>query len=156
MKRIHSLVALSALVITGAGCAANPLVGSWEQPSGSGGFTFTTTINLAADGTATLTIAGSGSCSGMQTYQGITWSSSSTTLTFSAPSTGPSCSGMLTCMAAGTSVNIDCTQTQSMSQQTNGACTYALSNNNNTLTISACSGGGMSGTQTYTRAGSGS
>jgi hypothetical protein len=147
MKRIHSLCALSALVIAGAGCAANPLVGSWEQTTMNSGLTFTTTINLAGDGTASMTLAGSGSCTGMQTYQGITWSSSATTLTFSGTA---SCSGMVTCMVAGTSVDVTCQQT--MQQMMNGACSYTLSDSNNSLTISQCSGSTMMTTaSTFTR-----
>ena len=146
MKRNLSLGILSALALVGAGCAANPLVGDWRNPQSCGGVEITSTLHLGADGTAMITLAGSGGCTGMQTYQGTTWTSSATTITLSGT---PSCSGMIMCTIGGTTVNIDCSQT--MNSTMTGACSYTLSNENNTLTTSACAGSTGGGATSFTR-----
>jgi hypothetical protein len=142
MKRISSLV-LGALLLVGAGCAGNPLVGEWQYSQSVGTASFSATYNLAGDGTGTLTAAGSGACTGTQTYQGFTWSSSATTITFTGT---PSCTGSISC--GGVMV----TSCSGASMVQTGACNYQLSNSNNSLTISNCSGGSMmNGATTLTR-----
>jgi hypothetical protein len=133
------------LVLALAGCndgpAAAGLVGKWTTAVSSGGVTFNETFDLQAGGTATLTLTGTGSCHGTETYTGGSWSSAATTLTLSG---NPACSGGLTCTIMGTVVNIGCSSAPS-----SGTVPYTL--DNNTLTLTQTNDAGSMSTLTLTR-----
>jgi len=130
-KTIASLLVL-------AGCAGNPLVGTWEGPSISTlGTTYHAEVDMKNDGTLTYALIGTGSCNGTLLYTGYTWASDAVTLTFSG---NPTCTGTVTCGA----LSFDCSQTAQSS--TLGACTYVLSNGNQTLTTTNCSNAGLNTT----------
>ena len=143
-----AFVVLAALTIPAAGCAGNPLTGDWQVTITAGaGLTETLTLHLGGDGAASYTQAGSGSCMGTVTNSGFTWTSTATTLTVSGTAT---CTGMVTCTVLGTDhTAADCSA--SSSSPSAGACTYALSADNNTLTISNCSNSMMTAPQALTR-----
>ena len=131
MMNVRGL-ALAALAAAGMGCgggSSNPLVGSWTQASSAGGQTTQTTYEVNGDGTVVVTTTGSGSCTGTETVTGLQWAATASEVTFSGTGT---CSGGLTCGA----ITISCASNTTYS----GACTYALSNNDDTLTLSACTG----------------
>jgi hypothetical protein len=125
-------------VAFGAGCgssgpeAGNPLTGTWSAAVNTTAFAGTVSLDFGADGSVTeiltaTTILGL-ACSGSETTSGLTWSSSASTLTVGGAA---SCSGSYTCgkttEACGTSTSLKA-----------GTCAYALSNGNNTLTLSSC------------------
>jgi len=133
------------LVLALAGCTDGPvaagLAGKWSTIVSSGGVTFKETFDFEGGGTANLTLNGTGSCSGTETYTGGSWSSTATTLTLSGT---PACSGGLTCTIMGTVVNIGCSSAPS-----SGTFTYTLSNN--TLTLTQTNDAGSMSTLTLTR-----
>jgi len=125
-----------------AGCAGNPLVGKWDSPSTTTlGATFHAEVDIQGGGTLTYSLVGSGSCTGTLLYTGYTWASDAVTLTFSG---NPTCTGTVTCGA----LTFDCSQ--SAVSSTLGACTYVLSNGDQTLTTTGCSNGSLN--TTWTRA----
>jgi hypothetical protein len=131
------LTIASLLVL--AGCAGNPLVGTWDGPSTTTlGTTFHSEVALNGDGTLTYSLVGAGSCNGSLVYTGYSWASDAVTMTFSGT---PSCSGAITCG----SVSFGCAQNQ---QSTLGACTYVLSSDANTLTTTNCTNGSLNTTWT--------
>ena len=122
---------LIASLLALAGCAGNPLVGTWDGPATSTlGTTYHAEVDIKGDGTLTYSLIGAGSCNGTLLYTGYSWTSDATTITFSGT---PACSGSLTCG----SVTVDCSKAQQSS--TLGACGYVLSNGSDTLTTSSCS-----------------
>jgi hypothetical protein len=130
MTNVRSL-ALVALAAAGMGCGnSNPLVGSWTEAASVGGQTTQTTYEVNGDGTLDVTSTGSGACTGTVTTTGLQWASTSTSITFSGTGT---CSGNVTCGA----VTINCAGNQTSYA---GSCTYTLSNNNDTLALTNCSG----------------
>ena len=111
---------------------SNPLVGSWTTAVTSGSSTRTETVTVNADGTLSVALTtGGGSCSGTLTYDGYAWTSTATSVTITGSG---SCAGTITCG----SLTYDCsTATKGV---TAGTCTYALSNGNDTLALTGCSG----------------
>jgi hypothetical protein len=132
MVNVRSL-ALAALAAVGMGCSggsSSPLVGNWAEVSTTLGVTTTTTYEVNGDGTLTVTAAGSGNCSGTETVTGLQWAATSTSITFSGAGT---CSGSVTCGP----ITINCAGSQT---SYSGSCTYALSNGNDTLALTGCTG----------------
>jgi hypothetical protein len=109
--------------------SSNPLVGSWAEASSVAGETTQTTYELNGDGTVVVTATGSGLCTGTETVTGLQWAATSSSVTFSG--TGM-CSGGVTCGP----LTFNCSGAQSYA----GACTYALSSNNDTLALTGCTG----------------
>lgn len=145
---------LSASVFAIAGCAGNPLVGTWVTPFANGGLGGTGTMTLSGDGTASFKINITGgnvmgvqiSCTGEGlTYSGVRWTSTATEIAFTGSST---CAGMITCSAAGMQNVIDCNAAM-MGGMNNlgGSNNYTLSSNNNTLTFTS----GNLNNNTFTR-----
>ena len=125
-----------------AGCAGNPLVGTWDGPSTTTlGTTYHAEVDMQGDGKLSYAIVGTGACNGTLLYSGYSWVSDATTLTFSGT---PTCSGTVTCGA----ITVDCSQ-QAQST-TLGACTYILSQDGKTLVTSGCTNGSLD--TTWTRA----
>ncbi len=137
-----------SMVFALGGCVGNPLVGTWIATA-SGPINTTVTLTLNGDGTASSNLkATGGSAGGMTvtctgdgvTQSGFRWSSTMTTLSITGT---PTCSGASTCMAGGMTLEINCGTLMSsgMMPTMMPEATYALSNNNNTLTITTMSGG---------------
>lgn len=126
---------LIASLLVLVGCASSPLVGTWDGPSTTTlGTTSHAEVVLDGNGTLTYALVGSGSCNGTLLYSGYTWASDAVTLTFSGT---PTCSGMVTCGA----LSFGCGQSTLSSAL--GACTYVLSNGNQTLTTTGCTNGNL-------------
>ena len=126
-------------------CGPGPLVGRWTRTTSTGGAELTAVEALNADGTAAITLSGTGGCTGMIAYTGLTWSSDATSIIFMGRGT---CSGAVNCTISGTNVTIDCAHSPNGPQE--GACDYTLSSDANSLTISNCSGS-FGGSTTYAR-----
>jgi hypothetical protein len=128
----------AALAVLGAGCgsngfaAGNPLQGAWLASINDVTFTGTATVTLGADGSVTEALTAMKialvPCSGTETTTGLTWSSTGTTITVGGQST---CMGAFTCGPA----SVACSSAMSLQA---GTCTYALTNNNDTLTLTSC------------------
>ncbi len=128
-----SLAAAGALAVLGAGCSSDPLVGTWATSFTYLGTTGTSTYQVNGDGTLAYTLSGSGStCSGSMTWSGYTWTSTGTSVAFAGV---PQCSGSFTCGA----FSLNCTAGSSQALKA-GSCSYALSNNDDTLALTSCSG----------------
>jgi hypothetical protein len=131
-------VRLGALAVLGAGCssggpeAGNPLTGTWQAAVNTAAYSGTVAVTLAADGTFTEDVTATKvlgvSCSGTETTTGLTWSSTGTTLTVGGQA---ACSGSFTCGAT----TAACSSSTGL---TAGTCSYTLSSNNGTLTLSSC------------------
>jgi hypothetical protein len=92
------------------------------------------------------------SCSGAIELSGMTWASTSSTITFTIPA-NPACSGTISCQTTSSPTVIDCSKFANPSAST-GSCDYALSNDDHTLTLSKCvpsSPGNGGSTVTFTR-----
>lgn len=125
------LLAPAALAILGLGCSSDPLVGTWTRSYVTFGITITEDYVVSGDGTLGMHGTGAGSCTGAEDITGYTWAATASSVTFSGT---PACTGGLTCGA----VTFAC-DAQSAGLKA-GSCTYAFSNENNTLTLSSCSG----------------
>ncbi len=131
MVRSTHLLLPAALAALGMGCSHNPLVGTWVSAYTVGTVTVTETIEVNADGTLVVNAVGSGSgCTGAEAVTGYEWAATSSSVTFSGT---PACTGGITCGP----VTVDCSGNQGFKA---GSCTYALSNNDDTLALTACSG----------------
>jgi hypothetical protein len=127
-----------ALVVLGAGCGSgsfttgSPLSGTWQAAVNNVVFAGTVVVTLADDGSFTEDLTATKvlgvSCSGTETTTGLTWSSTGTTLTVGGQA---GCSGSYTCG----STTQACSTSMGLAA---GTCTYALTNGNNTLTLSGC------------------
>jgi hypothetical protein len=123
--------AAAALALASAGCSSNPLDGTWSVASTFGTFTATQTVDISSGGSLTVTYtATSSSCSGTLTNTGYQWAATASSITFSGT---PVCTGSITCGA----LSLSCTEASSFKA---GSCTYALSDDNDTLALTACSG----------------
>jgi hypothetical protein len=72
-----------------------------------------------------------GSCSGSWDATGYSWAATANSITFSGT---PTCTGSITCGA----LSLSCAgQSQALKV---GSCTYSLSNGNDTLALTACTG----------------
>jgi hypothetical protein len=130
---------------TTTGNPISPLVGTWlATVNGGNGLVVQETLVLELGGSASLSITGEGSCMGTQSFSGLVWSATATTLTVSGT---PACSGQLVCNVMGQMFNVGC---QQMTSTMPGAATYTLSNNDNTLTLTSVTDGGTTMT-TFTR-----
>jgi hypothetical protein len=129
----------AVLVVLSAGCgssggpeAGNPLSGAWQAAVNTAAYAGTVAVTLGVDGTfseeVTATRVLGVSCSGTETTTGLTWSSTGSTLTVGGQA---ACSGSFTC--GGTTAA--CSSSTGL---TAGTCSYALSNNDGTLTLSSC------------------
>jgi hypothetical protein len=147
----------AASVFALAGCAGNPLVGTWVAQLGGSTLNTSATLTLNADGTAsTNTTVTGGTVNGMTvtctgpgvSNTGLRWTSTATTITVNGT---PTCTGSVTCMVAGMSQELGCS-TGSMMTMSSGIenAPYTLSGNNNTLTLSITSNG-MTTMQAFTR-----
>lgn len=144
---VRSIIATSLFAL--CGCGGSPLIGRWTTTNSAGGSSSTGTLSLNGDGTASLFIQLTGgmsmgttiTCSGPGiTLTGHQWAATPTMLTISGT---PACSGMITCLSGANSFNITCAQlTNMMGMMTsaNGSYAYALSNNNDTLTLTGPGG----------------
>jgi hypothetical protein len=143
-----------------AGCAGNPLVGTWTAQQMGGGLNATITLTLNADGTASTNIQVMGgsfmgtdvTCTGPGvTNTGYRWTSTATTISVTGT---PMCSGSSTCMVGGMSTEFGCSQMMGMGMGMGSnnleTAMYTLSNNNNTLTITTMSNG-MTSMTTFMR-----
>jgi hypothetical protein len=135
--------ALAALAMLGMGCGGkgfdSPLVGTWATPTSTGGLNGTVTVDLNGDGSLSVIFSGaSTSCTGTETWTGYSWTSTSSVVAFSG--TG-SCAGGITCGP----LTLNCSGNQAFQP---GSCSYAFSNNNNTLILTNCVG---TSNATYTR-----
>jgi hypothetical protein len=126
------------------GPVANPLDGTWLYTEREGDQTFDARITFESDGSITESVEVS-DCTGVDTVSGLSWTSTSTTLTVAGTE---SCTGELTC---GTST-AGCSTMTPMGPATDTTCNYALSNGDDTLTISDCAmAGGASAPVVLTR-----
>ena len=140
MVRWLRLTAPAALAILGMGCSHNPLVGTWNTAFTALGITGTTSIVVSSDGTMVVDVNGSGaSCTGASTTTGYAWAATGASITFSGT---PVCTGGITCG----NLSLSCSGNQAFKA---GSCTYALSNNDDTLALTGCTG---TTDATYTRA----
>lgn len=130
------------LALMTCGCSGSPLVGHWTRSTSTPGRTGTATLTLAADGSGSFVVAVPG-CTGMWTNGDWTWSTSGTTLTIAG---SYDCTGSITC---GGVVLQGCNRDTSVM---NTACEYALSDNENSLALTACLGSSTTSTMTFTRA----
>ncbi len=123
---------LVAVALAGTGCSSNPLDGTWSTAFTVLTFTGTETIDVSSDGTLKVTVtSASASCSGTEVTTGYQWAATASSITFSGT---PACTGSITCGA----LSLDCSK--SGSSFTAGSCTYTLSDSNDTLALTACSG----------------
>lgn len=143
-RLVHASIA-GALTLSLMGCG-NPLVGDWSRPDMRGAPT-TITLHLGSDSTATITAVGYLTCSGTESYTGLTWSATGSTLTF--PTTY-ACSGSVTCNGGAGAAMSNCPD--GWLSREKGDCPYTLSGDGNTLVIGPCSGDPGSAVLTYTRA----
>jgi hypothetical protein len=109
-----------------------PLVGTWGTTLSAGGLALTLDLDLNGDDTgAAISVSGSPggvSCSGSISLTGYTWTSTATTISLSGGP--PQCSGSITCGGQ----TADCTSFTGVSLPL-GMCTYTLSSDDNTLTL---------------------
>ena len=129
--------ASATIAVLAVGCggsssgSSNPLVGKWTTAKSVGTVTVTETVNLNANGTLVVQVtAASATCSGTETTTGFAWAATAASITFSGTA---DCTGAITC---GT-VSVACSDSTGVKAS---ACTYALSNNNDTLALTACTG----------------
>ena len=144
MMRTTGLLAFAGLAVVAMGCgssSSNPLAGTWDTSAKTtAGATTTTTkipADLESDGSLTLSVTVS-SCTGSENISGYSWTSKGNTVTFSGT---PTCTTSLTCDG----VAIACTENGELKV---GACTYALTEGNDTLTLSDCTNAKTDGTFT--------
>ena len=131
---IRLFVTLAALTAF-AGCGGSPLIGRWSRTQTTATFIQKLTLTFGGDGSLGIAIAGMGDCTGSMNITGPRWSATATQVT----TTGTAqCTGMLTCTAAGNTVNIDCSMASS--QPTGMPENFSISGN--TLTLAS---------NTYTR-----
>jgi hypothetical protein len=121
------------------------LVATWAATSSQGGAMSTETIDLNGDGTASLGVSISGSSQGIQcmgslSFTGFTWTSTATTISLTADN--PKCSGSIACDGV---TLFDCT-TLPPSPQKTGTCSYTLSSDDDTLSLTCSADGGTSTT----------
>jgi hypothetical protein len=96
------------------------------------------TANLEANGSLAFSVTVS-SCTGSENISGYSWTSTPTTITFSGT---PTCISSLSCDG----VAVACTENGELKV---GACTYALTEGSDTLTLSGCTD--AKNNATYTR-----
>jgi len=126
-----ALLGSLALALVGMGCSSSPLDGTWSAASTVGTFTATETVDVSSGGTLTVAVSAmSASCSGAWNTTGYEWAATATEITISGT---PVCTGSITCGA----LSLSCSGT---SQVKVGSCAYALSNGNDTLALTACTG----------------
>src|ERR1700761_1236928 len=134
-KKQILLVMSAALATSGIGCSSgssSPLVGTWSTAATVAGFTVTETLVVNGDQTlSATTTANSTSCSGSWTATGYAWAATASSVTFSGT---PTCTGSITCG----NVSVSCSGNDQAFKD--GSCTYALSNNDDTLALTGCSG----------------
>jgi hypothetical protein len=129
----RGLLATAALAVVGMGCNSNPLVGKWATASTVGTFTATETVDVSGNGTLSVNVSGmSASCSGSWSTTGYMWAATSSSITVSGT---PVCTGSITCGA----LSLSCSGGKGTGLSA-GSCTYAFSNNDDTLALTACSG----------------
>lgn len=109
---------------------ANPLDGTWAYSLSSGDFSATAEVTFEGDGALVESVTLS-QCTGTESVSGLSWTSNATSITVSGKEV---CSGSLDC--AGT--RTPCTSMIGTVIDT--TCNYSLSNGNDTLSLSRCSG----------------
>lgn len=120
-----------------AGSFPSVLVGRWTRVVvQTGPFVVKLTYQLDADGAAKVYSSGSGSCSGVVSYESIAWNAANEELRLA--SDNPTCSGQVQCSAADQKETYGCDNSDL--KPGGGAVKYTLSGN--TLTFSG---------NTYTR-----
>jgi hypothetical protein len=133
---IRSSALLLALAAASVGCGSNPVIGTWTSTRVSSNVTATDEITFDDGGSVTEASTSSG-CTGTETFDGLSWTSTSTVLTL----TGTVfCQGMYVCMDMGQTVPLDCGDAAgmtTMSTLTAGTCQYSLSDEKDTLDL-AC------------------
>ena len=129
---VQGLLAAGVLAMMGTGCSSNPLDGTWITAGTLAGVTVTDNVIVDGDGTLSVKSTASGSCTGTEEWTGYSWAATSTSVTFSGTAT---CSGAFTCGA----VSVNCSGSTDPPLKT-GSCTYAISDDNDTLALTACSG----------------
>jgi hypothetical protein len=134
-SRVHTrgLLASAALAVVGMGCSSNPLVGTWAAASTAGTLTTTETVDVSGNGSLSVKVSAMGtSCSGSWSTTGYMWAATSTSITVSGT---PDCTGSIACGA----LSLSCTRGKGEALGA-GACTYTLSNGDDTLALTACTG----------------
>ena len=146
MKTALFVLALAGCPDGGTGTtgpAVSPLIGKWGTAVSSGGVSYNEVFDLQDAGTANLTITGTGSCHGTQSYTGGTWTSTANTLTLGGT---PACTGQIDCTIMGAMISIGFG-----GGSNSGTFTYTLGSNNNTLTLTQTNDAGSSNSLTLTR-----
>jgi hypothetical protein len=110
--------------------SANPLDGTWAYSLSSGDFSVTAEVTFGGDGSLVESVTLS-QCSGTESVSGLSWTSNATSITVSGKEV---CSGSLDC--AGTPTPC----TSMIGTVIDTTCNYTLSNGNDTLALSRCSG----------------
>lgn len=144
----------SVFMLSAANCGGSPLVGRWQATPMGMGSSYQINMELKADGSVDMSIGNfniaGAMCTGSISYTGGHWEAMASGMSITYSGT-PACSGMVTCMVAGMTQNIDCSRAMGMSgNPTSGTQTYSLSSDNNTLTFTS-SGGSGSEPITFTR-----
>jgi hypothetical protein len=147
------LFGVGMLVLVTAGCGGPSLEGTWVEnlPDEPGkGATEKLALTLSGDESyseeSTVSKQPNGArCSGSVMFSDAKWTSTDSTITFSA--TRPKCSSSLECTVDGISLQYHCDKAESFDTK----CTYALSGDDDTLIISDCNGDGPNAADTYTR-----
>jgi hypothetical protein len=144
--RCFSLFA-TILAVSAAGCAGNPLDGTWADSASGSGIAATVSLTFNSDGTLDetndLTQLMGDSCTGALTFTGLTWTSTASDITLTGTQ---QCASTLSCATLGA---LTCDQANSANgsgQVTNGSIPYTLESGNNTLVLHS-SGGDL----TFTR-----
>jgi hypothetical protein len=141
-SRLGLLMSLFLGAVGAVGCGGtDPIVGTWSGAiTPQMGDTDTLTLTFATGGALTVTVSGTGSCSGTVTQTGVKWMTAASTLSFD--TSNMACSGAGVMCADGA---LTCSSTLLSS----GSCTFSISNNQ--LVLSACGNGGDTLNATYTR-----
>ena len=128
----RALLLALGLLVCETGCGGNPLIGTWTAAvSHQSGATDNLAFTLNSNGSLGISLTGTGTCSGSLSWAGMTWTSTGSTVSLAGSPTcsgaGVSCPppvGTLTCGSTGPGAD---------------SCSYALSNNNRSLTLTGCS-----------------
>ena len=143
LLRFHRTTLVAALLaLATAGCTGTPLVGHWSRGTDAPGRTGTATLTLAGDGTATYVITVP-ECTGAWTNADWTWSADGTLLRLNGTYT---CTGSIVCgdvTLSGCRVDGGLMDNQ---------CSYTLTDDQNTLSMTECLGSATTSSMRYTRA----
>jgi hypothetical protein len=148
-KVVSQCVLCGGAALALMGCGGDPLVGRW-RPAASpmplpNGIELSTLFELRTDGFAVTETTGAGSCAG-QLRVTTPWRTAGNTITLDG--TMQTCAGEIVCTVMSTEVRLDCATYGQGGTLFTGM--YALSNGNNTLTLTSMVNGSTA-SATYTR-----